>query len=181
MGVEGYSTAAIVAALADGSVEPQPQGSETLEQVRALSNRYEKDGTIWVNRFFGLVRREELDAWITANSVADPDPNAVEDVEQAALEETTPLVGPAASPTTAPSNDPVDVAYEDWIEAVVIMAGGHVIKASENTYKKKVRPIRRCVYEAVDHEINGVGIADNNEPHQRITNAAFSSRARATR
>jgi len=46
-----------------------------------------------------------------------------------------------------------------------------VIKAEENP--NKARPIRRCVYEEVEHEINGVGIAENNEPHQRVTNAAF--------
>ena len=60
---------------------------------------------------------------------------------------------------------------DDEIEAIVIMAGGIVVKATENPNPK--RPIKRCVYEEVEHEINGVGIAENNEPHQKVTNAAF--------
>jgi hypothetical protein len=31
----------------------------------------------------------------------------------------------------------------------------------------------RCVYEAVEHEMWGVGVAENNAPHQKVTNAAF--------
>lgn len=59
------------------------------------------------------------------------------------------------------------------VEAVVIMAGGHVIKAEENPYKNKKRPVRRCVYEDVEHEMWGVGIAENNDPNQRVINSAF--------
>jgi hypothetical protein len=33
--------------------------------------------------------------------------------------------------------------------------------------------VRRCVYEDVEHEMWGVGIPENNDPHQRVTNAAF--------
>lgn len=61
----------------------------------------------------------------------------------------------------------------ELVEAVVIMAGGQVIKAEPNPYKEQKRPVRRCVYEDVEHEMWGVGVAENNEPHQRVTNAAF--------
>jgi hypothetical protein len=62
---------------------------------------------------------------------------------------------------------------DELVEAVVILAGGQVIKAEENPYKNKKRPASRCVYEDVEHEMWGVGIAKNNDPHQRVTNSAF--------
>lgn len=62
---------------------------------------------------------------------------------------------------------------DERVEAIVIMAGGYVIKAEENPYKDCKRPVRRCVYEDVEHEMWGVGIGENNDPMQRITNAAF--------
>lgn len=62
---------------------------------------------------------------------------------------------------------------DERVEAIVIMAGGYVIKAEENPYKNGKRPVRRCVYEDVEHEMWGVGIGENNDPMQRITNAAF--------
>lgn len=62
---------------------------------------------------------------------------------------------------------------EDMLETVIIMAGGVVIKAEPNPYKGDRRPAYRCVYEEVEHEFWGVGIAENNEPHQKVVNAAF--------
>lgn len=61
----------------------------------------------------------------------------------------------------------------DTVEAVVIMAGGVVIKADKSPYKCGHRPAYRCVYEEAEHEFWGVGIAENNDPHQRVVNAAF--------
>lgn len=66
-----------------------------------------------------------------------------------------------------------DSADDEMVEAIAILAGGHVIKAEENPYKDKRRPVRRCVYEAVEHEMWGVGVAKNNDPNQRVINAAF--------
>jgi len=71
-----------------------------------------------------------------------------------------------------PQSNPADDDAE-MVEAVVILAGGQVIKAEPNPYKDKKRPVRRCVYEDVEHEMWGVGVAENNDPHQRVTNAAF--------
>lgn len=68
---------------------------------------------------------------------------------------------------------PAEDDAEKRVEAIVIMAGGHVIKAEENPYKDQKRPVRRCVYEDVEHEMWGVGIGENNDPMQRVTNAAF--------
>lgn len=62
---------------------------------------------------------------------------------------------------------------DDMVETVIIMAGGVVIKAEPNPYKGDRRPAYRCVYEEVEHEFWGVGIAENNEPHQKVVNAAF--------
>lgn len=60
----------------------------------------------------------------------------------------------------------------EMVDAVVIMAGGVVVKQAESPYGDK-RPAHRCVYEEVEHEIWGVGVAENNHPHQKTVNAAF--------
>jgi hypothetical protein len=61
---------------------------------------------------------------------------------------------------------------EDLVDIIAIMAGGVVVKVDESPYGGK-NPAMRCVYEAVDHEIYGVGVAENNMPHQKVTNAGF--------
>lgn len=60
----------------------------------------------------------------------------------------------------------------ELVDVIVIMAGGVVVKVSESPYSKKC-PSYRCVYESVANEIWGVGVAENNAPHQKVTNAAF--------
>lgn len=60
----------------------------------------------------------------------------------------------------------------ELVDAIVIMAGGVVVKVVENPYSGKT-PVHRCLYEAVEHEMWGVGVAENNAPHQKVTNAAF--------
>jgi len=57
-------------------------------------------------------------------------------------------------------------------EAIVIVAGGVVVKVVKSPYSGKM-PAHRCMYEAVEHEMWGVGVAENNAPHQKVTNAAF--------
>jgi hypothetical protein len=57
------------------------------------------------------------------------------------------------------------------VDVVAIMAGGVVVKATESPYSGKT-PAHRCVYEQVEHEMWGVGVAENNSPHQKVTNAA---------
>lgn len=130
---KGYNDDAIDYALTQATSEAT-EGSDLERNLRADRLRYEEDGRIWFQRYFGLVKKSELKAWKSGEDVADIDD-------------------------------------DDLIEAVVIMAGGVVIKAEESPWKK--RPARRCVYEEVAHEFYGVGIAENNEPHQRVTNAAF--------
>lgn len=72
------------------------------------------------------------------------------------------------------SDSSSDSVYDETQESICIMAGGYVIKADKNPYKsKRPRPVRRCVYEAVEHEMWGVGVAKNNDPNQRVINAAF--------
>lgn len=73
------------------------------------------------------------------------------------------------------SGDVADPAEDDtgeMVDAIVIMAGGVVVKEVLNPYSGK-NPTHRCLYEAVEHEIWGVGVAENNAPHQKVTNAAF--------
>lgn len=59
----------------------------------------------------------------------------------------------------------------DMVDVVVIVAGGVVVKVDEAPWGKN--PALRCVYEPVEHEMWGVGVAENNAPHQKVTNAAF--------
>jgi hypothetical protein len=73
----------------------------------------------------------------------------------------------------APTDDSVAERQEgDMVDAIVIMAGGVVVKVVENPYSGK-SPVHRGLYEAVEHEMWGVGVAENNAPHQKVTNAAF--------
>ena len=60
----------------------------------------------------------------------------------------------------------------DLVDAIVIMAGGVVVKVDESPYTGKSAAMR-CMYEAIEHEMWGVGVAENNAPHQKVTNAAF--------
>jgi hypothetical protein len=125
------------------------QGSDRTDQARMNLYRYTREGRIWFIRYFGLVKRRELE--LEARQPRRP--------AQACAEEAA---------EQAPNDDD-----EERVEAIVIMAGGQVIKAEENPYKEQKRPVRRCVYEDVEHEMWGVGIPENNDPHQRVTNAAF--------
>jgi hypothetical protein len=73
-------------------------------------------------------------------------------------------------PKSALSDSPEDSG--EMVDVIAVMAGGVVVKLDENPYGGK-NPAHRCVYEAVEHEIWGVGVAENNAPHQKVTNAAF--------
>lgn len=64
-----------------------------------------------------------------------------------------------------------DIESEEMVDVIAIMAGGVIVKVSRSPYNKV--PSFRCVYEDVPHEIWGVGVAENNIPYQKITNAAF--------
>ncbi|WP_035819845.1 portal protein [Janthinobacterium sp. RA13] len=65
-----------------------------------------------------------------------------------------------------------DIDTGEMVNVIVIMAGGVVVKVSESPYGDKT-PALSCCYEEVDHEIWGVGVADNNAAHQKTVNAAF--------
>jgi hypothetical protein len=118
------------------------EGSDLAEQLRANNAYWTKGGRIKVARYFGRVPKSYLNA---------PAADAQPDTE------------------TAASAD--DVSPLDYVEAVIIMAGGVVVKASESPYSK--RPAMRSLYESVEHEMWGVGVAENNAPHQKTVNAAF--------
>ncbi|MFC5550731.1 portal protein [Massilia aerilata] len=81
----------------------------------------------------------------------------------------------SAMPAAAPAEDGEPSVAGDsgeMVDAVVIMAGGVVVKVDESPYSGK-NPGMRAVYEAVEHEMWGVGVAENNAPHQKVVNAAF--------
>lgn len=150
IGEPGYSKENIENGMREGTPALTSEGSDLLTQVRRSVIPPIGDDRVWFLRYFGLVRRRDLDEWRqdTSNqeSVEGESPS-LEDIE----------------PTDS----------EEWIESIIQMCGSYVIKVEENPYRKKRRPVARCVYEEVEHEMWGVGIAENNEPHQRVTNAAF--------
>lgn len=81
----------------------------------------------------------------------------------------------SAMPGAALASDGAPAApseSSEMVDAVVIMAGGVVVKVDESPYGGKSAGMR-CVYEAVEHEMWGVGVAENNAPHQKVVNAAF--------
>lgn len=117
-------------------------GSERAAQYRGNVEYWFKNDRIKVARFFGKVPAAALKEWIGGE-------------EGQALE--------------ADTNERME---SDMVDAIVIMAGGVVVKAKKNPYSGK-NPTHRCLYEAVEHEMWGVGVAENNAPHQKVTNAAF--------
>ena len=77
-------------------------------------------------------------------------------------------------PRSALSGEAMDdqTKAREMVDVVAIMAGGVVVKVNESPYGQKM-PAYPCTYEEVAHEIWGVGVAENNSPHQKVTNAAF--------
>lgn len=69
------------------------------------------------------------------------------------------------------ADEPADGESDEMIDAVIIMAGGVIVKISESPYN--ACPSYRCAYEEVDNEMWAVGVAENNMPHQKTVNAAF--------
>lgn len=60
-------------------------------------------------------------------------------------------------------------AGED-VKVMAIVVGGVCVRCEPMPWDQ--RPVARCVYEEVPHEMWGVGVAENNAPTQKITNAA---------
>lgn len=126
-------------------------GSERAAQMRGNVQYWFKNDRVKVARFFGKVPAEAMDAWEKANNAEESeDPMGAAMLESADHER----------------------REGDTVDAIIIMAGGVVVKAVENPYDGK-NPAHRCLYEAVEHEMWGVGVAENNAPHQKVTNAAF--------
>lgn len=141
--LDGYNAEALEYAVTQLSTNSSSEGSDRTTDQRANIYRFNKDGRVRVLRYFGLVSAGDLAAWGEFNRGEGDAPNEMPD-------------------------DPLDMA-----EACIVMAGGVVVKAERNPYKGERRPAMRCVYEEVDHEFWGVGIAENNEPNQKVINAAF--------
>ena len=78
----------------------------------------------------------------------------------------------SAIPAAAPAENSAQPASAEMVDAIVIMAGGVVVKVDKSPYNGK-NACMRAVYEAVEHEMWGVGVAENNAPHQKVVNAAF--------
>lgn len=118
-------------------------GSDRTDMARRNLYRYEKDGRVWYYRYFGSVLRKEFIKW-------KREAGQISDDEAAQF-------------------DGMD--DRETVEVVAILGGGIVLKVEESPYKR--RPAYRSVYELVEHEMWGIGIAQNNDPHQKVINAAF--------
>jgi hypothetical protein len=116
-------------------------GSEQAAQMRGNVDSWHKNDRIKVARFFGKIPKAAL---------------------------------PSSAPTDDASADAAPTEFSrtgEMVDAIVIMAGGFVVKVDPSPYGKN--PSMRAVYEAVEHEMWGVGVAENNAPHQKVVNAAF--------
>lgn len=71
-----------------------------------------------------------------------------------------------------PPDTMAEVDDGEMVDAVIIMAGGIIVKENKSPYDG-MEPAKRCAYEEEPHEMWGVGVAENNAPHQKVTNAAF--------
>lgn len=120
-------------------------GSDRATQLRGAVNYWHQNDRIKVARFFGKVPKPMIEDGASATDVSEDQAEGETDSE------------------SLDSSEMVDV--------IVIMAGGVVVKVDRSPYGKT--PTLRAVYEAVEHEIWGVGVAENNAPHQKVTNAAF--------
>lgn len=69
--------------------------------------------------------------------------------------------------------DAMGVDVTEMVEAIVILAGGVVIKADVNPYHMMKRPVYRCAYEDEPGEVWGTGIAQNNNDNLNIKNACW--------
>jgi hypothetical protein len=118
-------------------------GSEIASQLRGNVEYWFKNDRIKVARFFGKVPKHMVPADAVSN---EPDANEDMDATQS-------------------------IDSGEMVDAIVIMAGGVVVKVSPSPYNRC--PTKRCTYEEVEHEMWGVGVAENNAPYQKTVNAAF--------
>lgn len=153
----GYNAEAIAYACTQLSNNSSSEGSDLTTDERANLYRFSRDGRVRVVRYFGLVNAAALEAWMADNEQPV-------DVPEGAP-------GLAGLAEGADNAKPVDDGSQ--VEAIVILAGGVVIKADRNPYRCEKRPALRAVYEEVSHEFWGVGVAENNDPNQKVINAAF--------
>ncbi len=123
--------------------KPDDHGSDQAKQLRGNIDFWRGDGRVKVARFFGLVPRSSLKNDDALLAMMSGDPETLE-----------------------PTDDD-----DEQVEAIVIVAGGVVVKKDESSHTK--RPVRKAVYEDAPGEMWGVGIAENNMPHQAIVNAGF--------
>lgn len=136
----------IDAALLGGGEARNETGSDRAQQMRGNVDNWHKGGRIKVARFFGKVPARMLPV---DGEMIDP------------------MVPQIPEDTSTPGDQ------GDMVDAIVIMAGGHVVKANRAPYSEDVDPVLVCQYEKEPHELWGIGVADNNSPNQKVINAAF--------
>lgn len=150
IGQDGYDSAACEAALKFAEAVQAGEGADRAIELRGAVQHI--DGKqIRVFHYYGLIPRKYM---------------GLED------EETEPDRTDSAEPMRDGSstvNDAEDMG--PLVEVVVTMAGGFVCRKALSSWRR--RPAYRCVFEEVEHELWGVGIAENNASNQKVINAAF--------
>lgn len=69
-------------------------------------------------------------------------------------------------------SDSEELDTGEMVSAIIIMAGGVVVKSSVAP-NEETEWCYRCGWENVEDEMWAVGVAENNAPHQKIVNSAF--------
>lgn len=122
-------------------------GSDQAQQMRANIDYWRRNERIKVARFFGKIPAHMMPA---------------DSSEQ--MDGESELAPPV-------SGEPEQEDTGEMVDAIVIMAGGVVVKVDPMPWSCHCGTMR-AVYEDEEEEVWGVGVAENNMPHQKIINAA---------
>ena len=123
---------------------PNETGSEQASNLRGNVDYWFKNDRIKVARFFGKVPESLIEDEQSSDDLAEDKAEGETDERDESTE---------------------------MVDVIVVMAGGVVVKVDKSPYGKS--PTMRCAYEEEEGEMWAVGVAENNIPHQKVTNAAF--------
>lgn len=161
---QSYSN--IQQALQGGGDRGNETGSGQAAEMRANLDYWHKNDRIKVARFFGKVPAKLMPK--DADQATERYAPGATDPDDAGRNLTNDMVAPSPS-TEANLMDAEDDGR--MVDVICIMAGGVVVKVSPMPWDDGCGTLR-ATYEDEEEEIWGVGVAENNIPHQKIINAA---------
>jgi len=154
------------------------EGSRLADDLRAIVQRhFNNEGNARVCKYFGVLPRTLLDEWEKDGPPAEPDGDTAghekgETPKTEATEDGAAADEGAEGKTHEDQETPeIEATEDEMVEAFVVIVGGVVVRANKSEFYR--RPVFRGLYEEGDDEFWGVGIAENNKPHQKLINAAF--------